>query len=184
MAFHPVYQAEGRTGLIAALRRKIEEHVSAKASFIATRISRIGMKDGAGFILVEHARAVKVFELVLSHLEVVIDLALREFLRSERYVVVVVEIVAIRRYPVKAPFHALLVSLDLVQRRARDRHEGDIVMLQMHVRAVNVIGQERAPDTSNLFAGAEHEVIDDQLTAAVEELSERLLAVRRVEYVL
>jgi hypothetical protein len=49
------------------------------------------------------------------------------------------------------------------------------------VRALAVVGVERAADASFLPIGAEHEVVDDQLTLAPEEVRERLRAVGTFE---
>jgi hypothetical protein len=53
----------------------------------------------------------------------------------------------------------------------------------MHHRAVEVIGEQRAARAALLPVRAEHEVIDDQLALAAEQIGERLLAVRGVEHV-
>ena len=50
--------------------------------------------------------------------------------------------------------------------------------------AVKVIGHERATGTTFLPIGPEHEVIDHQLTAAVEEIGQRFFAFGSVEDVI
>src|SRR5262245_22045158 len=55
---------------------------------------------------------------------------------------------------------------------------------EMLVGAVDVIAQERATDATLFQAMPHHEVIDDQLTAPVEQIGKRPLALRRIEYVL
>jgi hypothetical protein len=44
-----------------------------------------------------------------------------------------------------------------------------------------MVDLERAADTALLPSRTEHEMFDDQLAAAVEEVGERLLAIRCVE---
>lgn len=46
-----------------------------------------------------------------------------------------------------------------------------------------MVGQEGAPRTARIPVWAEHEVIDHQLAAAVEQVEQRLLALRRLEHV-
>ena len=53
----------------------------------------------------------------------------------------------------------------------------------MHGGAVEMIGEERAARAAFLPAGTEHEVIDEQLAAAAEQVGERLLAAGPVEHV-
>src|SRR6516164_1792063 len=56
-------------------------------------------------------------------------------------------------------------------------------MLQMHRYAVEVVGPERAMRTTCLPCRIEHEVINDQLAAAVQQLRQALPAVGSFEYV-
>jgi hypothetical protein len=53
----------------------------------------------------------------------------------------------------------------------------------MDHRAVEMIGQQRTARTAFFPVGAEHEVIDDQLALAAEQIGQRLLAARSLEYV-
>ena len=114
---------------------------------------------------------------------VVVGLALRQFLRPERHVEVVIEVVAVRRRPPDLPAHALAERLQLRQRRAGDRDVADVVMFQMHQGAADLVDLERAPDAALGPVGSEHEVLDDELAASVEQVGERPRAVRRVEHV-
>ena len=56
-------------------------------------------------------------------------------------------------------------------------------MFQMHQGAADVIHLERAPDAPLGPVRAEHEVLDDKLAAAGEQVAERPRTVRRVEHV-
>src|SRR5205823_3356786 len=105
-------------------------------------------------------------------------------LRVERDVVVEVEVAPEGRDPVEAPAHPLLVGRDLRERRTRDGDHGHVSVLQMLHGRLEVVRPERADRTALLPVRAEHEVIDEQLAAAVEEISQRLLAVWALEDVL
>src|SRR5437879_6035951 len=52
---HPVGQIAPGAGLIAALRGEIEIHVGPENFLGAAPESRVGMKDGAAVVLMEHA---------------------------------------------------------------------------------------------------------------------------------
>src|SRR5262249_14883529 len=56
-------------------------------------------------------------------------------------------------------------------------------MMEMDRDAVEIVGPERARLASLFPIGAEHEVIDDQLGAPVEEIGERKGAIRPLELV-
>src|SRR5229473_1578646 len=108
----PVAQVVVRTGLVAALRRDVEEDVGAEKHVAAARVAGICMEDAAVLVLVEHAAAGHFLALELLRFVVVVHLALRDFVRRERYVIVVVEIAPVRRHPLEAPAHAFLERLD------------------------------------------------------------------------
>src|SRR5258705_869304 len=76
-----------------------------------------------------------------------------------------------RRVPLEAPAHALLVGVYLGQGRARNGAKCHIAMIEMDRDAIEIIGPERALLAPFLPIGSEHEVIDDQLGAPVEERS-------------
>ena len=58
-------------------------------------------------------------------------------------------------------------------------------MVQMHARAVELVPEARASGArAELVIGAEHDVVGEELRAAVEQLGERLLPVLGVELVL
>src|SRR5712664_3441681 len=96
-------------------------------------------------------------------------------------VIVKVEIAGDRGDPAKLPAHPLAICLELCDGPARDGDEADIVMLEMLPRAVDLIREQRAAGASLLPIGTEHEVIDDELTASVEQVAERHLAVDTFE---
>src|SRR5262245_39413969 len=56
-------------------------------------------------------------------------------------------------------------------------------MFEMHDRAFCVIGLQRAARTALIEIPPPHEMMDDKLTVATEQVSERLLAFGRVEHI-
>ena len=97
--------------------------------------------------------------------------------------VVEVEVAAERGHPFEAPAHAPLEGFDLRERRAGDHDECHVALRQVDNGAVEMVGEIRAAGAAFLPARAKHEMVDDELALAIEELGERLLAVRRVENV-
>ena len=100
-------------------------------------------------------------------------------LLGDRHVEVEVELTAERRGPGEGPAQALLVRLQLGQRRARHGHQRHVVIREVHGEAVEAVGDRRAGRASRLVVGAEHEVIDQELRAAPEQVLERRGALRR-----
>src|ERR1700730_16375360 len=89
-----------------------------------------------------------------------------------------------RRPPLPARDHAFPVWFELGQRCSRYNYERDVAMRQMPVGAVEVIGQVGAAFATLFPARTEHEMINDQLTASVEKIGQRLFAVGSVKDVL
>jgi len=56
-------------------------------------------------------------------------------------------------------------------------------MREMPVRAVKMIGQVRAAFATLLPPRAEHEMIDNELTASVEEIGQRFFPIRSFEQI-
>ena len=102
----------------------------------------------------------------------------------ERDTIIEIEIAAVRRHPREAPSHALLECLDLRRSGARNHRERRIPLRHVDPRSVEMVGEERAARTSFFPSRTQHEVIDDQLAAAVEQVGQRYFAVRAVEDVL
>ena len=64
---------------------------------------------------------------------------------------------------------------------AGDAGEGDVAVGQVHRNAVEGVGPERAARAALGPVGSEHEVVDEQLAAAVEQLAQRAGTVSPVE---
>ncbi|OWK25447.1 hypothetical protein AJ87_10125 [Rhizobium yanglingense] len=103
-------------------------------------------------------------------MEIVFYAALALLLFSEPDAEVTVEVAAVRRRPGKGPAHPPLEPLQLCERCARDRREGDIVVLEMDDDAVESVGDRRAGRAAGRIVGTEHEVIDEKLRAAPEKI--------------
>ena len=97
---------------------------------------------------------------------------------------VAVEVAARRGDPRERPTLALLVGDDVVEPGPRRAQEGHAELREVEDRAAEVVGGERAAGAPLGHVGAEHEVVDDELGPAVEELAEGLGAVLGVEAVL
>jgi hypothetical protein len=95
-----------------------------------------------------------------------------------------IEVAAVRRHVGELPPHAALVRGELLDRRAGDRHQRDVACVQVRERAVEPVGEPGAAGTGLLVRRAEHELVDQELPPAVEQLGQRRLPVLGVEAVL
>ncbi len=100
----------------------------------------------------------------------------------ERDAEVVVEGAAGRGVPGEGPPHPGGERRQLGVGRPRDRDQGRVPGVQVR-EVADGVGVERAAGTGTPPAGAEHQVQDDQLAAAVEQLGQRPHAVRAGELV-
>src|SRR5204863_3444199 len=106
----------------------------------------------------------------VGEIVVVADLAAGHLCLREGDGVVEVEVGAERGEPLEAPTHALLERGDFRVRGAGDGDEGDIAGVEVRDGAVEVVGEEGATGAPLGPAGSEHEVVDDELGAALEEV--------------
>src|SRR5262249_13347303 len=79
------------------------------------------------------------------------------------------------------PAEALLEREKLLQRRPRDGDHRDIPVREVNHVSLEVVRPERAALAADLRVRAEHEMINHELRAALEEILEGLLAARAVE---
>ena len=105
-------------------------------------------------------------------------------LQAAREAHVSVEIAPIARRPGELPAHPLAVGLELLDRRPRHRDQRHVSGLQVRDHAVKSVRDRGVHRAAGLVARAEHEVVDQKLRAAVEQLRQRLLAVSGLERVL
>jgi len=106
------------------------------------------------------------------------------WLWCERKVEVEVEVAPERRHPGERPAQPLLVGLQLLDGRTGDADQRHVAVVQVDDSGVEVIGQTRATRASRLVRRAEHQVVDEELRASIEQLGERLLPFLGVEGVL
>src|SRR6266566_2251918 len=105
-------------------------------------------------------------------------------LLSPRRLQVVAEIVSGARRPGEAPPHPPLVRLELRERRPRNRRKRDVVVRQVDNGAVEPVRDRRTRWTASLIVGPEHEVVDEELRAPSEEVSQRGAPFLGIEFVL
>src|SRR5437667_3781740 len=191
-----VVAAPPDAGLVASPRGAVEPLVHAPEGVQSARIGGIGVVDDA---VLERERAhARPLAYVRVHigsahggeltgpvgrrarrylgdrflaLIIVFD-ALALLLLCERGAEVGVEFAVGRGRPGKRPTHSPLICLQLRERRPRDRPEHHVVSGQMSGDAVEPVRDRRAGWTPRLVVGPEHEVIDEELRAFSEEISE------------
>src|SRR5579883_334674 len=174
---------ESEAVFIAALGNEIEELVRSDQALETTGVRGVGVENIAGFVPVKDADARRLLGAEALPAIVVFHLA-GEFLRREVNAEIALEVVPERRDPVEAPAHALPECLDAPHRRAGHGGEGHVAVREMDLRGIEVVGQKRAALAAFLPIGAEHEVIDDELAPAGEQIREGFGAVRAFENVL
>jgi len=146
------------------------------------RVARIRVIDGATGLPGEHADAGRLGYRKAADSVVVVRLLPLELLGGDGDVVVGVEVRVEGRHPLDAPAHAPPVGLERRERRARDEDQAGVPMVEVHDDAVEVVHPERAALAALLPARVEHEVLDDELAAPLEEIRERLAAAGAVEH--
>src|SRR5438105_12587265 len=97
---------------------------------------------------------------------------------------VVVEVATERRRPRKAPAHPLLVWLQLHERSPRHGAKRDVVIREVDSEAVEAVRNRRADGTPRRVIGPEHEVVNKELRASSEEISERCFSFVGLEAVI
>ena len=95
-----------------------------------------------------------------------------------------VEVALVTGCPVEAPAHPLAVGEQLLERRVRDADHRDVPGCEVREHAVEAVRRRRAGRAARRVVRPEHEVVDDELRAAVEQLRQRAFAILGVEAVL
>src|SRR5262249_444 len=170
MAAHPGLSA---FALVAAFLDEVGVVVGGVDGIDSARIGRVRVEDPV-VVAREDAEAFPVGNPWTQRAVVVELLVL--LLRGKRNAVVEVEIRPAGRDPVEVPPHSPAVRLELLDRGARGGCKGDVPRVQMNHVRVEVVGPERAALAADVVLGRDHEVVDDQLPAAAEQVGERLLA--------
>src|SRR5437899_539753 len=170
---------------LPAERGQVEVVVGAEEQIAAPRVRGVGVKDAvavaeedtrAGLLALRGPGLARLYKLrpvpvvVLNGGDGLV----------QRDVEVVVEVAAERRIEGDSPAHARLEPLDVRRWPARDDRERRVGCVQ--VREVpDVVDQERAARAARVQVPPPHEVIDDQLTAPLEQVQQARLAIGTLE---
>jgi hypothetical protein len=110
---YPIHGVD-RVVLVTALGCEIEQIVRAHHHLHTAPVGRVGVKDLARVVLVEHADARRFLAREWPHAVVVEDLALGPFFRREADAEVVVEVAAMRGHPLGSYIWGQTLSLPLI----------------------------------------------------------------------
>src|SRR5262249_20264682 len=152
-------------GFLPAERRQVQKRPHAAERLDAPRAGEVGAVDLAA-IVNENAEA-----------EVLAVLILARARRLGADFEVGVEVALERGDPRDRPPHALSIGLDLGDRRARHDRERGVARVEMG-EVADLIDEHRAAGTAGIPRRTEHEVVEDELAASLEELGESPRAVR------
>ncbi|MCY1409798.1 hypothetical protein D9M71_251550 [compost metagenome] len=141
------------------------------------------MEDFAGFIAIKHAETREFFLGAVGFFVVVRSLSCGDLFGPGTDAKVVVEVASCRRHPVEPPAHAPLEGLEFGEGCVGNRHHCNVVVGQVLVGAVDVIAEVRATGAALVPALGEHEVVDNQLTAAAEQVRQFQFAIGPLEMV-
>jgi hypothetical protein len=70
------------------------------------------------------------------------------------------------------PVHPFADGFNFIDGSTRDCNEGNVVVLQVREKSLDMVDFKRAPDALLFLAGSHHEMFDEELAAAVEQLRE------------
>src|SRR5262249_32628959 len=166
-------EAAVRPVLVPALRRRVDVPVDAQELLAAASVGRVGVEDLAGVVPHEDAVAGEILQPRIAVAIVVEGASGRQLIWRERDAEVVVEVRMVRGDPAESPSHARADLLDLVDGRAGNDGIGQIVILQVDENPLEMVDLERAADTLRDLARPQHEMLDEELTAAFEQIRER-----------
>src|SRR5712691_1126349 len=172
--------------VLAAERRQVEELVGRAEQLNDQAVAGPGTQDGAA-VPEEDAEAALLagpggpglapVGQLLRGPEVVLDG--RDAL-VVGHVEVVVEVASQRRIPRESPAHPLPEGLDLADRSPGYRRVRGVVRMQVS-QVTDVVGLIRADRAASVPGRVEHEVLDDELCPALEEIQQAGPAVRALE---
>ena len=190
-----VVPTEPKSILVAPFRSAIEPLVHPPQRIQAARVGGIGVVDDAvlegecahagcfarivGVVGSAHfgkhdGAAVGIFGRLVGRLfPVVVFDAFALLLLGERRAEVVVEVGAEGGGPREGPTHPLFVCLELRERGARDGPEHDVVVGEMDGDAVEAVGDGGTGGAAGGVIGAKHEMVNEKLGAAAEQIGER-----------
>ena len=172
------------SALVAALGHNIQVVIVDVEEFVAAYVAGIGVENAAALIPVEDAMPFPIRRPGILDCEIEESLACFDFFGREGRLEVKIEIGFSRGHPLETPAHAFLVGGELLVRGARYRNHVDVAMLQVNVDAIEAVGAQGAMGATRLVVRAEHEMVDDELAAPLEEIGKRLIAVGTLEHVI
>jgi predicted dithiol-disulfide oxidoreductase (DUF899 family) len=157
--------------LVATQRRQVENPEGPHQLLDSAVVGGVGVVHDP-VLECERAQPLSLRQGLINVAEVVLG-AVSLLLLGEGGTEVVLEVAAEGGDPGKAPAHPLLVEPELLQGSDRLGHQGHIVAVEVGHDAVEVISHEGAAGASGVLLvdpepEAEHEVVDEQLGAAVE----------------
>src|SRR5262245_54184962 len=156
--------------LLATERRQVEQRPDRAYRLDAAAAREVGAVDLAS-VADEHGEAEQLAVLVLIGIRL-----------SRAAAEIDVEVACERRDPGNLPAHPPAVGLDLLDRRARDGDERGVARVQVG-QVADLIEDQRAAGATLVASGAEHEMIQDQLTAPFEQIGEARLARGALEFI-
>jgi len=166
MKFDPAL-TESRV-FVTSFRSEIDQVISCVDALSAARKRRPRVIDIAHFVFGKYAYAAHLFAPRTLR-PIVEERAAFGLLRRERSEVVEVERRRRRGDPLKRPAHSLLELVDPVLRCAGYTDEGDVALEEVYVETVEGVG-DHGTGRTRIGRGTEHEVIYDELTAAIEKV--------------
>src|ERR1035437_1932209 len=89
------------------------------------------------------------------------------------YPEVEVEVAIVTGRPVEVPAHSLSVSEQLFERSARDTDHRYVTRREVWENSVEAVGRRRTLQTAGSIPWPKHEMVDDELRAAAEEVEKR-----------
>ena len=164
--------------ILAAKWREIQKLIGTQERLGLPPETGVGVVDLAVLVLGKHTHPrllstmdIEVHTTIFPLLLGAVVVQNGEFVLVKRHVEIVVEVAALRRVPVEAiPTHSRLVRSKLVGSGARNDSHICVAALEV-VEIGQVVDKERATAASFLPAWFEHEMVDDQLGFALEEIS-------------
>src|SRR5215831_10440702 len=171
MIAHPILRRAAF--FVAAFGGHVQEIVSRVHQIDPTRIRRVGSIDVAAPVQVKRAYALTLIDVHVQRSEIVNGPAGSELLRRERDVEVEVEIRIEGGNPIKLPAHAPFERFNFPEWRAGNDSKSCIALSDVKVHAVVMVRPERTMRATFFPARPKHEVINDELAFAAEQIAER-----------
>jgi hypothetical protein len=158
---------------MAALGREVEPHESAHQILYPTGEGCVGVEDFATLVSGKDASAHHVLAALDRRAIIEDGVAGGDVLLLERHAEIEVEVAVVRGDPRKGPSQNPLDLLDPLDRRARDRGKRQVGVPKVLLRSIDMIGDEGASFAHVIGPRRQHEVLDRELAAALEQICKR-----------